>query len=96
MTDDAQKPKRNFDHDPILTIDGVPANPAPWPDPTKEMHDSPEFAAVWAAIRTWDINVPQVDGRLYAGATGNHVRAILDALGLPKKEQVTSGPVGLG
>ncbi len=99
MTDDVQEPERNLEHDPILTIAGAPLNPAPWPDPTKEMHDSPEFEAVWGVIKTWDINVPQVDGQLYSGATGNHVRAILDALGLPKKEKTgaeVTGPVGLG
>lgn len=52
-----------------------------WPDPTPEMLESPEFNAIWNRIKTWDINVPEVDGQgLYSGATGNHVRAILDAL----------------
>lgn len=51
-----------------------------WPDPTEAMLQSPEFNAVWNVIKTWDINVPEVDGPLYSGATGNHVRAILDAL----------------
>jgi hypothetical protein len=50
-----------------------------WPDPTPEMQATPEFAAVWEAIKTWDINVPGAYGG-YCGATGNHVRAILDAL----------------
>lgn len=50
-----------------------------WPDPTPEMLDSPEFEAVWQCIKTWDINVPGAYGG-YCGATGNHVRAILDAL----------------
>lgn len=52
---------------------------APWPDPTPEQLASPEFEAIWQAIKRWDINVPTV----YCGhmsATGNHVRAILDAL----------------
>jgi hypothetical protein len=41
-----------------------------------------EFNAVWNCIKSWDIAVPEaVDGSgLYSGATGNHVRAILDAL----------------
>lgn len=40
---------------------------------------TPEFEAVWQAIKEWDINVPAAyEG--YCGATGNHVRAILDAL----------------
>jgi hypothetical protein len=50
-----------------------------WPDPTPEMLETPRFNAVWECIKTWDINVPGA----YAGyttATGNHVRAILDAL----------------
>ena len=50
-----------------------------WPDPTPEMLKSPEFDAVWQCIKRWDINVPDVYGG-YCGATGNHVRAILDAL----------------
>lgn len=50
-----------------------------WPDPTSEMLDDPMFNAIWNCIKTWDINVPEVyDG--YCGATGNHARAILDAL----------------
>lgn len=53
-----------------------------WPDPTPEMLDDPTFNAIWSVIKTWDINVPAVyEG--YCGATGNHVRAILDALPKP-------------
>lgn len=52
---------------------------APWPDPTPQMLVSPVFEAVWQKIKRWDINVPDVyTGHM--GATGNHVRAILDAL----------------
>lgn len=51
----------------------------PWPDPTPEMLDDPTFNAIWNVIKTWDINVPAVYVG-YCGATGNHVRAILDAL----------------
>lgn len=51
-----------------------------WLDPTPEMLDTPAFNAVWSVIKTWDICVPEVDGDLYSGATGNHVRAILDVL----------------
>lgn len=51
-----------------------------WPDPTAEELETPEFNAVWATIKSWDICVPEVDGGLYSGATGNHVRAILDSL----------------
>lgn len=50
-----------------------------WPDPTPEMLDSPEFEAVWNCIKKWDIAVPGAYSG-YSGATGNHVRAILDAL----------------
>ena len=50
-----------------------------WPDPTPEMLKDPRFKAVWQAIKTWDINVPGAYGG-YCSATGNHVRAILDAL----------------
>lgn len=64
---------------PRTIHDGEPTNPAPWPDPTPEMLESPEFEAVWQCIKRWDINVPQAYAG-YCGATGNHVRAILDAL----------------
>lgn len=76
-------------------LDEVPLRPAPceesptedvtadvWPDPTREMLSDPQFNAVWNAIKTWDINVPGVYGG-YMGATGNHVRAIVDALKSP-------------
>lgn len=52
---------------------------AAWPDPTPEMLQDPKFNAVWHVIKSWDINVPEVYSG-YCGATGNHVRAILDAL----------------
>jgi hypothetical protein len=58
------------DHSPIV-VD--------WPDPTTEMLADPRFEAVWQVIKTWDINVPSAYGG-YCGATGNHVRAILDAI----------------
>ena len=51
----------------------------PWPDPTPEMLEDPIFNAIWNVIRSWDINVPAVYVG-YCGATGNHVRAIMDAL----------------
>lgn len=50
-----------------------------WPDPTPEMLADPRFEAVWQAIKSWDINVAGAYSG-YMGATGNHVRAILDAL----------------
>lgn len=51
----------------------------PWPDPTPEMLNDPEFNAIWNCIKTWDVNVPGAYSG-YCEATGNHVRAILDAL----------------
>jgi len=61
-------------------------DPIPWPDPTPAMLKTSKFKAVWECIKTWDICVPKVDGELYSGATGNHVRAILDALGERENE----------
>jgi hypothetical protein len=43
------------------------------------MLQTPEFEAIWQCIKTWDIHVPGAYFG-YSGATGNHVRAILDAL----------------
>jgi len=52
-----------------------------WPDPTEDMLKSPLFDAIWQTIKTWDINVPKIDGHgLYSRATGNHVRAIMDTI----------------
>ena len=42
------------------------------------MLEQPDFNAVWQCIRGWDIERKPGDG--YCGATGSHVRAILDAL----------------
>lgn len=50
-----------------------------WPDPDMGMVGTPQFEAVWEAIKGWDIHVPGAYTG-YCGATGNHVRAILDAL----------------
>ena len=69
---------------PRLIIDGEPPNPIAWPDPTPEMLASPAFEAIWQCIKKWDINVPSAYAG-YCGATGNHARAILDALhGIPE------------
>jgi len=66
-----------------LTHIHEPTVKRPWPDPTPEMLETPEFEAVWQCIKRWDINVPDVYAG-YCGATGNHVRAILDALAAAK------------
>lgn len=70
---------------PRLIVDGEPANPRPWPDPTPEMLASPEFESVWQCIKRWDINVPDAYAG-YCGATGNHVRTILDAVSAANRE----------
>ena len=57
----------------------TPFTPYPWPDPTPAMLADPRFDKIWHAIRTWDIAVPG-HYRGYGEATGNHVRAILEAL----------------
>ena len=57
-----------------------------WPDPTEAMLETPEFNAVWNCIKSWDIAVPGAYGG-YCGATGNHVRAILDALAEPRNSR---------
>jgi hypothetical protein len=62
-----------------------------WPDPTLEMLDDPRFEAIWQAIKSWDIHVPGAYGG-YCGATGNHVRAILDKLSAsPSPPVIESG-----
>jgi hypothetical protein len=50
-----------------------------WKDPTREMLDDPLFNAIWDTIKRWDINVPEAYSG-YMGATGNHARAIFDAI----------------
>jgi hypothetical protein len=51
-----------------------------WPDPTPEMlANDPLFDAIWSAIKSWDISVPEAYAG-YRGATGNHVRRIYDAV----------------
>ena len=53
-----------------------PTHPRP-PEPTPEMLASPEFEAVWQVIKNWEVDH---GGGMRSGATGNDVRAILDAL----------------
>lgn len=48
-------------------------------DPLPKDLSDPMFDAIWNAIKTWDVNVPQ-EYVGYQGATGNHVCAILDAI----------------
>lgn len=56
-----------------------PFTPDPsYPDPTESDLASPEFNAVWEAIKGWDI-ARHGDG-MRAGATGNDVMHILLAL----------------
>ncbi len=69
-------------HDDYVRLPTEVRNPSrtiPWPDPTPEMLADRKFEAIWQCIKTWDINVPDAYGG-HMGATGNHVRAILDAL----------------
>lgn len=50
-----------------------------WPEPTPEMLNDPLFNAIWNVVKAWDVNVPAVYTG-YCGATGNHARAIYDAV----------------
>lgn len=54
-----------------------------WPDPSPKMLETKEFEAIWQCIKDWDISVPKAYCG-YMGATGNHVRSILDALAKTK------------
>lgn len=47
-----------------------------YPGPTLEHLSDTRFDAIWSVIKHWDINY----GHGPEGGTGNHVRAILDAL----------------
>ena len=58
---------------------GEEARTVAWPDPTPEMLNDTRFNAIWSCIKLWDIHVPGAYTG-YCGATGNHARAILDAL----------------
>lgn len=51
-----------------------------WKGPTPDMlNGDPLFDAIWGVIKTWDVNVPEEYQR-YCGSTGNHARAIYDAV----------------
>lgn len=52
-------------------------------DPTEEDLRSPEFQAIWLAIKDWDISrgdESSTGNRLYAGATGTDVMTIINAV----------------
>jgi predicted NUDIX family phosphoesterase/LysM repeat protein len=49
------------------------------PNPTEQDLQSPLFEAIWQAIKNWDVNVPSSYGG-YCGATGSHVKIILDSI----------------
>lgn len=80
--EDLEKILNSEESAPHVTIgpDGLVVGASiPWPDPTPEMLDDPKFNLIWEVIRSWDINVPGAYSG-YCGATGNHARAIFDAL----------------
>jgi len=61
-----------------------------WPDPTPEMMNSDEFNAIWELIQTWGILSPSITGEKMVGATGNHVRAIIDAINKSRPDTIKS------
>ena len=67
---------KNRSLEPLLQLKTIFKN---WPDPTEDMVKTREFEAIWEVIKSWDINVPGIYNG-YMGATGNHVKAILDSL----------------
>lgn len=57
----------------------------PMPNPTPEMlNGDPLFEAIWQAIKTWDVNVPESYGG-YCGATGSHVAVVYNAVKAAKR-----------
>lgn len=75
-------PHCNDEPDPTTTCQvcgRVGPQTIPWQDPDIEMLALPEFDAVFRVIKGWDIAVPGAYAG-YESATGNHVKAILDAL----------------
>lgn len=58
-----------------------------WPNPTENMLNDPMFKAIWQTIKTWDIAVPDAYYG-YCGATGNHVRAILDSINSAMQKEI--------
>ena len=67
-------------------------NDAAYPEPTPEDQRSPEFEAVWGAIKGWDICRGGNGMGLYSGASGSEVMHILLALrSLPGWTSPTEG-----
>ena len=65
-------PKRNMKKENIINMKKKTT------EPTSQDLISPEFNAIWEAIKKWDIQ--RVYGEGYAGATGTDVMIILNAL----------------
>ena len=72
------KPEPNTRAGEVLAADNFKRT-GEWPDPTSEMLETVLFDTIWRTIKTWDVNVPHAYSG-YMGATGNHVRAIYDAV----------------
>jgi hypothetical protein len=78
-------------HAPTVIIGKAEAPEVPvaigYPDPTPEMlAGDPLFDAIWGAIKGWDIS--RFSNGQYAGASGNDVRRIYDAVKLVLLQQV--------
>lgn len=53
------------------------------PNPSDEEIASPLFNAIWAVVKSWDVNAPEYyDG--YCGMNGSHVKLIIDAINRPQ------------
>ena len=72
------KPEPNTRAGEALAADNFKQTGA-WPDPSPEMLETVLFDTIWRTIKTWDVNVPHAYSG-YMGATGNHVRAIYEAV----------------
>lgn len=66
----------------------LPPNQEQGSEPTIQQLTSPEFNAIWKAIKGWDIERSPGEG--YAGATGTDVVTILNALSQPTSGQEKS------
>lgn len=68
--------------------------------PTEEDIYSPEFDAVWQAIKEWDIGRPGEEDdnghQLYGGATGTDVMTILNAIRPVLAQQASLRPLKKG